>query len=577
MRVIDRIRAVAEQRPRAIACCGERNPLTYRQLMERVDGLAHDLRRLGILPNSRVAICLDRSPELIVAILATLAAGAAYVPLDPDFPAARLRQIIEDSEPALILGSADAAALSADGRVPILDPRQWSRARRAVDVPSRGPAYLIYTSGSTGRPKGVVVGRASLNNYLAWAVAALPFAGDGVPLVASVSFDHAVTCYFPPLLMGDCLVLLPPLQGGRNLAAGLLTGRRYSYVKITPSHFRLLDPDARAELGRCAGLVMFGGEQVSASLIADVRRDRPSLPVMNHYGPTEATVGCCVYRVPPGAVVDPVPIGRPLPGVDAVIRREDGAPAQDKDFGELLIGGKALARGYWRSPEHTAAKFISLPNGRGKARRWYCTGDMAQRTASGDLICLGRRDDQVKILGHRIELAEVEAGLRAYPGVRQAAVITAETAGLPGLVAAVATSVPKPSESDLRAHLYACLPSVMVPRRIAILDQLPIGAGGKLDRAALLKALAPDDTPLPPSTVEEIVARKFVEALDQPSIRFEDDFFELGGDSIATIEIVISLREHFGISLEPTALFEYPTVRALAGYIRSCKRNGPPD
>ena len=396
MSVMERIRTVAERQPDAIACCWDGGALTYRQLIERVDGLARDLLRRGISSNARVAIHLERSPELIVAILATLAAGAAYVPLDPDFPLARLRHIIADSRPALVLGSIEPAMLSLDGRIPVLSPRQWSRSRRKVEVRSRGPAYLIYTSGSTGLPKGVVIGRAALNNYLAWAVAELPFGGDGVPLLASASFDHAVTCYFPPLMMGDCLVLLPPLEGGRNLKAGLLTGRRYSYVKITPSHFRLLDLEARAELGRSAALVMFGGEQVGANLIADVRRDRPLLPVINHYGPTETTVGCCVYRVPTGVVADPVPIGRPMPGVEAFIRRERGAAANGMDVGELLIGGKALARGYWRSPKQTAAKFIRSSNGRGRTRRWYRTGDLVRRTENGDFIFLGRADDQVR-------------------------------------------------------------------------------------------------------------------------------------------------------------------------------------
>jgi nonribosomal peptide synthetase MxcG len=270
--------------------------------------------------------------------------------------------------------------------------------------------------------------------------------------------------------------------------------------------------------------------------------------------------------------VDPVPIGRPLPGVQAFVQAQDGKPARNGEIGELLIGGKGLARGYWRAPQQTSAKFIRLPKARRKARRWYRTGDMVQQDQNGDLIFLGRRDDQVKILGHRIELAEVEAALRACAGIREAAVIAAEADGFSGLLAAVSVSGPKPPEAELRATLFARLPAVMVPRHIMILDQLPVGAGGKLDRAAMLKRFLPQNTLAPQMSVEEVVARKFAEALECPTISVEDDFFELGGDSLATVEIVMSLGEQFGIPLEPAALFEYPTIRALAKYISSHKR-----
>jgi amino acid adenylation domain-containing protein len=568
MSIIDRVREVALRKPHSVAVRSEAGELTYFGFMERVDGLAADLRRHGIGPTSRVAILLERSPELIVAIVATLAAGATYIPLDPENPAARLGQIIDDSDPAIVLGPADEELLAGRG-IPVLDPNSWSRRGEAIATDDRGPAYVIYTSGSTGRPKGVVVGHDSLANYLAWAVSELPFTGGGVPLFASIGFDHAVTCLFPPLLMGEPVVLLPPLQGGRNLAAALLTGHRYSYVKITPSHFRLLDGDQRAELGRSAALVMFGGERLTADLVADVRRDNPALPVMNHYGPTETTVGCCVYRVPVGLSIDPIPIGRPLPGVDTCVCRPDGSAASGGESSELLVGGAAPAQGYWRSPEQTAQAFINRPDDHGGQGRWYRTGDIVQRAPSGDFVYLGRVDDQLKILGHRVEVAEIETALRSHGSVRLAHVIASEQAEFQSLVAVVTTSLPRPSQAALQAHLQSLLPSVMVPRRIVMLDEIPLTSNGKLDRNAVLEAIAIGNAGAPDETVEEVVARKFAQALDHPHIRRDDDFFELGGDSLATVEIAVWLGEHFGIPLEPTALFEFPTIRTLAGHIRS--------
>jgi surfactin family lipopeptide synthetase A len=572
MGIIDRVRDVAARHANSNAVCARGTTLTYAQFIQRVDGLAADLRCHGAGPNSRVAIHLERSVELIVAMFATLAAGSAYVPLDRDSPTSRLRQIIEDSEPAVLLADANCDVLTGQA-IPRLDPRQWSHEGTAGAAESGGTAYLIYTSGSTGRPKGVVISHDSLENYLDWAIAELPFTGGGVPLLSSIAFDHSVTCYFPPLLMGEAVTVLPSLQGGSKLAAELLTGTRYSYVKITPSHFRLLDLDERAELGRSTGLLMFGGERLTANLVRDARRDNPNLEVMNHYGPTETTVGCCVYRVPIGEVTDPVPIGRPIPKVEVdIVLGEDTAEAE---LGELLVGGRALAQGYWKLPDQTARSFIVKQGTNGAGRRWYRTGDIVQILGDGNVLYFGRRDEQVKILGHRIEVAEIEAAMLAHPSVRQVSVFPADNSHIAGLVAAVTTSDPRPSEEELHAHLRALVPSVMIPRQIAIVDDFPLNVSGKLDRQAILQIIESGKPGLHGVTIEEIVARKFAEALKQPRINSDDDFFELGGDSLATVEIAVWLGEHFEIALEPTVLFEYPTIRSLADHLRTFLRAAP--
>jgi amino acid adenylation domain-containing protein len=536
-----------------------------------VNGLAATLRRRGVGPGSRVAIHLERSVEMIVGILGTLSSGAAYVPLDPENPAPRLRQIVEDSQPSLMLCHADGGELANHARVACLAPEGWDADGPSTASPGGDVAYIMYTSGSTGTPKGVVIGHASLENYLAWALSELPFTGGGVPLFASVSFDHAVTCYFPPLLKGEPLILLPPIQGGRELARGLLTGHRYSYVKITASHARSLDLEQRAELGCCADLIMFGGERVPPGLISQVRRDSPGLAVMNHYGPTEATVGCCVYRVPTGpGTPAAIPIGRPIPGVESLVVLEGGAPAGPEEVGELLIGGKALAEGYWRRPDLTARSFVSLPDYQGRLARWYCTGDLVRRLAGGDFEFLGRADDQIKILGHRIELAEIEQALLAHADVGEVAVLAAERDGSAEIVAAVKASRADLAEEELRAHLRSRLPPAMIPSRITFVEALPVKASGKLDRDAILGMARRRVRAAPAATTtEDLLTAKFREALGVPDVQPDDDFFELGGDSLAAVEIVTWASEHFQVTLETPALFEHPTIQSLAGRIRS--------
>ncbi len=569
MFIVETFRQVCRRYPQRVAVSGPAGDTSYAELLRRVNGLDATLRKLGVGPGARVAVHLERSAEMVVAILGTLSSGAAYVPLDPENPAPRLRQIIEDSRPSLMLGGADGSELAESARVPRLDPDEWEADGLEPAAHGGETAYIIYTSGSTGRPKGVVVEHASLENYLAWALAELPFSGGGVPLFASISFDHAVTCFFPPLLKGEPLILLPPLQGGRALAPALLGGRHYSFVKITPSHARLLSPDQRAELGLRADLVMFGGERVSAELISQVRRDNPGLAVLNHYGPTEATVGCCVYRAP--ADVDTsanVPIGRPLPGVETIIMLEDGRLGGPGEVGELLVGGKAPAGGYWGQPELTAKSFIQLPGQKFEGARWYRTGDLVRRLDDGNLEFLGRADGQIKVLGHRIELAEIERALISHRDVREAAALSAVTNDSPEIVAAVTTSDASLSEEALRQYLRSQLPSAMVPSRIAFFETLPVKSSGKIDREAILDGSRRRVSEAPETAVEDLLAAKFREALGVPDVRPDDDFFELGGDSMAAVEIVTWGSEHFQIPLETPALFEHPTVQSLAARIR---------
>lgn len=568
------ISAVADRQPDAVAISAASGSMTYAELVAAVGGVAQTLRARGIGGGDRVAIHLDRSSELIIAILGVLAAGAAYVPLDPANPPARLHPILRDCRPRLLIGDATAEPLASGVGVALLGPAEFGPSGATpCDLPvSDRPAYIVYTSGSTGDPKGVVVGCAALANYLDWALAELPFTGGGVPLLASVSFDHAVTCYLPPLMTGETLHLLPPLDGGRALARGLLHGHRYSYVKITPSHARLLDADQRAELGRSTDLVMFGGERLTPDLVDDVRRDVPDLAVMNHYGPTETTVGCCVYRVSAPFARAEVPIGGPIPGVLVRVVRPDLSEASIGEAGELLVGGLALAQGYLGRPEETARAFIELTDHAGMPVRWYRTGDVVRCREAGELDYLGRVDDQVKVLGHRIEPADIEAALRRAPGVTDAVVTAAPTPHGTELVAAVTARAAGVDRQSLLAHLRGLLPAPMIPSRIAVLDALPVTVNGKLDRQALLGAteLAPvDRSAVGPSSI----TAKISELLGAP-VGADDDFFESGGDSLAAVELLAWASSAFGVDLELSAVFKYPTARLLAAHIDEVSGRG---
>lgn len=565
MSIINDIRTVAAKHPSAVAMRLGNDRMTYEQFMQRVDGLAYSLHRQNIGTKDRVAIALPRSFEMIIAICGVLAAGAVYVPLDLSNPQARLMTILEDCKASLLLSNEDGEQLAASAGINRFDPSDWPASLFPADAPPGECAYIIYTSGSTGKPKGVEIGHAALENYVQWAINELPFTGDGVPLFTSISFDHAITNIFPPLLKGDTIILLPDILGGRALASSLLSHPRYSYVKITPSLFGFLDKEQRAQLGTQTNLIMFGGEKLPPSFIADVRRDNPALSVMNHYGPTETTVGCCVYQVPANFSGANVPIGKPIRGVHTSIRRTDLSIADAGEAGELFISGVALANGYWQRPDLTAGAFVHLPD---DEARWYRTGDNARITTDGNIEYLGRLDDQIKILGNRIEPAEIVMHLNSFDGIKQSAVFTT---GSNELVAAIACSGSIPLAEDVRKYLQSLLPPAMVPARYVMLQELPLAASGKIDVMQLRSMLPAHSDDI---SIELSVASRFREILCQDNIALDDDFFLLGGDSLGTVEIATWAAEQYQIPIEISCLFDYSTIASLSGHIRELIKAG---
>jgi amino acid adenylation domain-containing protein len=578
----------AELSPAAVAVAGALAggpaPLTYAELDAAAERLAARLQAVGAGPDRVVGLLLERSPEMVVAVLGVLKAGGAYLPLDPSYPAARLGFMLEDARAAVVVTSealrdrlphGAAAVLVLDGEPPPAAAAAARTAAARTDAATAGPdhlAYVIYTSGSTGRPKGVLVTHRGLGNYLDWCLAAYPVAaGRGTLLHSPLGFDLTVTSLFPPLLAGGAVFLAPEEEGGLGLAAAMRALADLSLVKLTPAHLAILGEALPPEeaAGRARALVI-GGEALHGKALRTFRERAPATRLINEYGPTETVVGCAVHEVRAG---DPeaaaVAIGRPIVNtrlfvLDALLR-----PVPAAVPGELFVGGAGVARGYLGRPALTAERF--LPDGlSGEAgARLYRTGDLVRFQDDGRLDYLGRIDRQVKLHGVRIELGEVEAALAAHPAVRETAVVMrTDGAATPRLVAyAIPRGDERPAVAELRAFLARSLPEPMLPSAFVFLRAWPLTANGKLDHASLPEpaARSPRDGEyaVPATLVEEVLASLWAAVLRVERVGVDDNFFQLGGDSILSIEVLARCRQR-GITFAPAALFQNPTIRGLA-------------
>ncbi|MEU6019917.1 amino acid adenylation domain-containing protein [Micromonospora sp. NPDC047134] len=564
--------------PDAPAVVGEQSQtLTYRELDRRANRLAAWLRGRGVGPDSLVGVLLEQSVELAATLLGVLRAGGAYLPLDPEQPAARLGLMLADARPSIVLTSADLRdLLPAELHTACLEEVAADIAA-GPDTPPEATAtgdnlaYVIYTSGSTGVPKGVAVAHRQVLRYLdgvADRFAVVPAARYG--LLQSMSFDFSVTVFYLALATGGAVHLLPRRCTGAELAERL-RARHIDYLKITPSHLTALTADAEPDDLLPARALILGGEASELERIAPLAAGPAR--VFNHYGPTEATVGVTTYEVPPTETgAGPVPIGRPLPHARVYVLDERMRPVPVGVPGELYLGGDRLARGYLNQPELTEQRFLPDPYGPPGARL-YRTGDLARWRNDGQLMFLGRRDHQVKIRGYRVELGEIEAALRDCPEIRQAAVLLREDR----LVAYLepATEVDPPQPAQLRRRLAERLPEHMLPSRWVLLDRLPLQDHGKVDRRALP---APTDEPTtdaeqvaPEGPVEILIAGIWQAVLGVAQVGAGDDFFDLGGHSLLATQVVARLRRELPEVLGAAAptvsvmdLFRHRTVRELA-------------
>ncbi|HZR97743.1 MAG TPA: amino acid adenylation domain-containing protein [Chloroflexota bacterium] len=578
--------ARAARVPEAVAVEFEGRQITYGELNRRANQLARHLQRLGVGPETIVGVYLERSLEMVVALLGILKAGGAYLPLDPLFPPDRLAYMLDDSRAAVLLTQTrlDGTLKPRDATVVCLDA-EWPRiaAHSAENLPGPGDpdrlAYVLYTSGSTGRPKGVQIPQGALVNFLCSMREAPGLSSEDVLVaVTTLSFDIAGLELFLPLITGARVVLASSAVAVDGVALRtVLETSGATTVQATPATWRLLI--AAGWEGTPALRILCGGEALPRELAAQLL-DRCGA-LWNMYGPTETTIWSTIAKIE--SADDVIPIGRPIANTQTYVLDARLQPVPIGVPGELYIGGDGLARGYLNQPELTAQKFIPNPfaapagtsQGGGQSARLYRTGDLVRYRADGSLEYLQRVDHQVKIRGFRIEMGEIETVLEQHPAVRQAVVVAREDA--PGDKRLVAYVVPARENAlptaELREHLKEKLPTYMVPALLVPMAALPLTPNGKVDRKALP---APEETRVeratqfvaPRGEVERQIAAIWQAVLQIEAVGVEDNFFDLGGHSLLILQVHGKLCRAFNTDLTIAQMFQYPTVRALAEYVQ---------
>ena len=579
-----------ERTPDSVAVIFDDQHLTYFELNRRANQLARYLRGKGIGPETRVGIQMERSLEMMIGLLGILKAGAAYLPLDPDYPAERLSFMLEDAAvPVLLTQQRLTERLPRHQAEVIYLDTDWHKiaAESALNLKSdAGPdslAYVIYTSGSTGTPKGVLIPHQGLVNYLAWSVNAYQVAdGRGSLAHSSIGADLSITSLFAPLLAGRSVVLLPESEILVSLADALRERYDFSFVKLTPAHLEALSQLIPAEQAdRRTKALIIGGEALWGESLSLWRDHAPTTRIINEYGPTETVVGCCVYETAAGASLPgAVPIGRPIANTQIYLLDQHLRPVPSGVRGELYIAGDGLARGYLNRPDATAERFIANPFGAQAGERLYKTGDLARHLPSGEIEYLGRIDYQVKVRGFRIELGEIEQLLAAHPCVSECLVMARQDReGDKSLVAYVVMEQGEEGVTarELGRYLRERLPDYMVPRSMVLLERMPLTSNGKVDRRALPP---PDNNWLdldsqyvaPRNSIEEVIAGIWKQVLQRERVGIHDNFFELGGHSLLATRVMHRVQETLQVELSLRAFFEEPTVARLAEDIKETGR-----
>ncbi|NJM71691.1 MAG: amino acid adenylation domain-containing protein, partial [Scytonema sp. RU_4_4] len=539
--------AQVEKTPDTMAVVFENEQLTYLELNQRANQLAHHLQSLGVKPEVLVGICVKRSIEMVVGLLAILKAGGAYVPLDPTYPQERLSYMLADSQlPILLTQQHLLKQLPVDQTQTIcLDEdcqnfAEYSQDNPCQEVKADNLAYVIYTSGSSGKPKGTMILHSGIVNYLSWCTKAYNVAtGVGSTVNSSIGFDATITSLFSPLLVGSKVVILPEEGEIEALKTALCSGTKFSLIKITPAHLEILSHlFASEQVNIQTQAFIIGGEALTEKVTSFWQKNAAATRLINEYGPTETVVGCCVYEI--GKLCFPgsnIPIGRPIANTQIYILDQHHQPVPIGVPGELYIGGDGLARGYFNRPELTQEKFISNRFSDAKSKQLYKTGDLARYKSDGNIEFLGRIDNQVKIRGFRIELGEIEAVLNTHPHIQQAVVIaTEDIIENKSLVAYVVPSGERLTTNQLRELLKQQLPEYMIPSGFVTLDILPLTPNGKIDKKALPKPdgeITRETQYVAPRTPnEEIIANIFTAVLGVQNVGIHDNFFSLGGHSL---------------------------------------------
>ncbi|MFJ2234793.1 amino acid adenylation domain-containing protein [Streptomyces sp. NPDC087859] len=589
------VRERARREPSALAVLSDEGRLSYAELTGRADRLAHRLRESGADTERVVTVCLDRGPDLVVALLAVLSSGGAFLPLDPATPRQRLAGLVGESGSRLIVSSREYAPMFAECEARIIHTGE-----PAAQTLPEGPqpalcprlddlAYVIYTSGSTGPPNGVMITHRSLAHSLtavARAYALRP--GDRVLHAAALGFDTSLEQIFATLISGATLVP----AGTHTWAPTDLLHRLPEYgitvADLTPAYWhRIVSVPDRAESLASLRLVIVGGEIVTTKSCRAILHRIPGARLVNAYGLTETTITSTLCDLNEEVLAAPdtavAPIGGPLEGSHVHVLDAELRPVPPGERGQIYIGGPALARGIWRQPALTAQQFLPDPDGSAPGDRMYRTGDLGRRRSDGNLEVLGRVDDQMKIRGFRVDPAEVEAALVSHPEIGQAMVVARSRAGGDrDLIAYVTpTSPPAGGEKVLRARLRSALaevlPGHMIPAAFHAVERLPVTPGGKLDRRAVPEpATAAQTTGTVDRPVLQGMAQLWGQILDVDYVRPHDDFFELGGNSLLAMEMLARTRVVFGIGVTQIrdltrSLLRYPTLAAFAESVRQAR------
>jgi amino acid adenylation domain-containing protein len=589
--------------PNATAVVLGAQTLTYAELNRRANHLAHRLRKMGVGPEVMVGCCLERSLDLIVALVAILKAGGAYVPLDASYPRERFDLLLDDTRAPVMITQKSLAAHVLSGRkvaAIVVDDEEFAASILASafaspdsdqnPAPAGGPAslaYVMYTSGSTGRPKGVMVENRAIVRLVRNTNFCKLGPDETFLQYAPISFDASTLEIWGPLLNGGRLVLMPPQASSLVDLGRTIRNQHVTAMWLTAGLFSLMVDQRLEDLAPLRQLLA-GGDVLPARHVRRVLDAHPGCTLINGYGPTENTTFTCCHVMRSGdAIPDSVPIGRPISNTRVYILDEAGRPVAQGETGELYAAGDGVARGYLNSPEATAEKFVRDPFAPELSARMYRTGDWSRWREDGTVEFLGRIDTQVKILGYRIEPGEIEAALLAHDAVKQVCVVPhTDESGSKRLVAYyVATPDPGVAVAELKKYLAEKLPAFMVPALFVALPALPLTPNGKIDRAALPAPGAPTAAFAPAAAAESAASSAASEAseLEQnlialwkrilrvDGVGLDDNFFDIGGDSLLLVAVHSNLQKTLQIEIPVTDLFEFTTVRTLARRLHSQK------
>jgi amino acid adenylation domain-containing protein len=578
--------------PDNVALVYEGTQLTYRELNERANQLAHHLRGAGVGAEALVGICLERSLEMVIGLLGILKSGGAYVPLDPTYPAERLRLIVEEAGMAVVLTAQRFREIfSASGVHSIcldsicLDSAGSALAEQSSENPTMNTvpgnlAYVIYTSGSTGKPKGSMISHEGICNRLQWMQETYQLTeADRVLQKTPFTFDVSVWEFFWPLLTGARLVVARPgAHGDSGYLVDVITQQGITTMHFVPSMLAAFLEDSRVSQCRSLRRVICSGEALSFEL-KERFRQRLAAELHNLYGPTEASVDVTYWNCSEELERAIVPIGRPIANTQMYVLDKNFGPVAVGVTGELYIGGIGLARGYLGRADLTAERFVPNPFG-AKGERLYRTGDLGRYLADGNIEYLGRTDHQVKLRGFRIELGEIESALNQHPAVRESVVTVCGNKQEDRRLVAycVRTSGSQSMAGELQADLRRTLPDYMVPATFVFIDQMPLTSSGKINRRALPQPEARDSGTIfeaPRTTMEEKLAAMWTSILKLERVGIHDNFFRLGGHSLLAFQLISRVRDEFNVELPLTRVFEAPTLAELSRWISEEMEKGP--